>query len=164
MKTPTRTRAGAAASAAALVLGFAGSAFAQAAGGTVGGTTTDMTSAGNVNGDGMPQIQRQGPVEYVSGGVGQDESTALERAGRQWPLALRFTGPGAEYVADVKVRIVDAQNAEVLNAQSRGPYMLVKLPPGRYVVHARYNEREHTRSVSVAERSGAHAEFHWGTR
>lgn len=163
MKTPIGKRAGVAAAAAALALGFAGGAFAQASDATVGGSTTDTTSAGNVNGNGngLPQIQRQGSVEYVSGGVGLDESAALKSAQHQWPLALRFTGPSAEYLADVHVRIVGPKKAEVLSAASRGPYMLVKVPPGRYTVHASYKDQEQTRTVTVASRPGARAEFHW---
>lgn len=57
-----------------------------------------------------------------------------------------------------------AQNAEVFAADSRGPYMLVKLPPGRYTVHARYKDQEQTRAVNVGNRGGAHADFHWNTQ
>ena len=162
MKTPSK-RATRAAAAAACALGFAGAAWAQAsqATDTVGGSTTDSTSAGNNNGGGMPQIQREGDVAYVSGGVGSDESAALKRAEHQWPLALRFTGPGADYLADVHVRIVGANNDEVLKADSRGPYMLVKLPPGHYAVHARYKDAEQTRRVDVGKAPGARADFHW---
>lgn len=162
MKTLNGKRATFAAVAAVLALGFAGGAFAQASDtGTVGGTTTDTTSAGNANGGGMPQIQHQGSVSYVSGGVGLDESTALKSAAHSWPLALRFTGRTSDYLADVHVRIVGAQEAPVLAADSRGPYMLVKLPPGRYTVHARYKDQEQTHPVTVTGKPGAHADFHW---
>src|SRR5215469_4507634 len=108
----------AAALAACLALGFAGGAAAQQSGanganngatngmnpsnGTVGGTSTDNSSAGNTNGGGLPQVQQQGGVEFVSGGVGLDESKALQAARSQWPLSLRFTGSNAEYLADVR--------------------------------------------------------------
>lgn len=164
MKTQISRRTGVAAATVAILLGCAGGAFAQSSDAAVGGSTTDMTSAGNVNGGGLPQIQHQGSVDYVSGGVGLDESTALKRAARNWPLALRFTGPTADYLADVHVRIVGPQDAEMLSADSRGPYMLVKLPPGRYTVHARYKDREQTRTVNVGARGGTHADFHWNTQ
>jgi hypothetical protein len=168
MKTRTSKKTVLAAAFAALSLGLTAGAFAQgsagAASGTVGGTTTDMTSAGNQNGGGMPQIEHQGDIAYVSGGVGSDESAALKRAEHQWPLALRFTGPGADYLADVHVRIVGAHDADVLKADSHGPYMLVKLPPGRYTVHARYKDEDQTRQVQVGKAGGARADFHWNTQ
>jgi hypothetical protein len=149
--------------AAALALGFAGTAAAQQnnGGGTVGGSSTDDTSAGNVNGTGMPQIQQQGDVSFVSGGVGQDESKALQRAEHHWPLALRFTGRGGEFLADVRVQIANGHGDNLLEATSRGPYMLVKLPPGHYTVHASHAGVEKTSAVTVGEGGSAHASFNW---
>lgn len=148
---------------AALALGFAGTVAAQQpnAGGTVGGSSTDNTSAGNANGTGMPQIQQQGDVSFVSGGVGQDESKALQRAEHRWPLALRFTGPGGEFLADVRVRIADTHGANLLDTTSRGPYMLVKLPPGHYTVHASHAGVDKTSAVTVGASGGARAAFNW---
>jgi hypothetical protein len=163
MKTRTSKKAAIAAAVATAALGFTAAAFAQASD-TVGGTTTDMTSAGNANGGGMPQIQQQGDISYVSGGVGTDESAALKSAEHHWPLAMRFTGPGADYLSDVHVRIVGAHDTEVLKTDARGPYMLVKLPPGRYTVHARYKDDDQTRQVNVGSKPGARAEFHWNTQ
>jgi len=163
MKTRMNKKTVLAAAFAALSLGVTAGAFAQSSG-VVGGTTTDMTSAGNENGGGMPQIQHEGDIAYVSGGVGSDESAALKRAERQWPLAMRFTGPGADYLADVHVRIVGPHDAEVLKADAKGPYMLVKLPPGTYTVHARYKDEDQTRQVHVSKGPGARADFHWNTQ
>jgi hypothetical protein len=164
---PTRRRISRAAAATVLTLGFAVGAFAQASPGSqdaVGGSTTDMTSAGNVNGGGLPQIERQGAVEYISGGVGLDESSALKSEAPRWPLVLRFTGPTSDYLADVHVRIVGPRGADVLNADSMGPYLLVKLPPGRYTVLASYQDQEQKRTVIVSAQPGARAQFHWGTQ
>lgn len=154
----------AAALCAALTLGLAGSAYAQQASNVAGGTTTDNTSAGNANGGGLPQIQQQGDVSYVSGGVGLDESKALRSAESQWPLALRFTGPGSDFLADVHVSVIDAHNGEVLKTTSRGPYMLVKLRPGRYTVHAQYKDDEQSKAVTIPAKGTARAAFAWNTQ
>ena len=127
----------------------AGGAFAQQASEVTGGTITDSTSAGNDNGGGLPQVQQQGDVSYTSGGVGLDESKALLGAQSQWPLSLRFTGPGSDYLSDVKVKIVDAHGGSVLDTTSRGPYMLVKLRPGRYTVHAVYKQNDQSKPITI---------------
>ncbi|MFM0645666.1 carboxypeptidase-like regulatory domain-containing protein [Paraburkholderia bryophila] len=165
MKTQrNQRRIVAAALCAALTLGLAGGAYAQQANGTTGGTTTDESSAGNANGGGMPQIQHKGDVAFVSGGVGQDESKALQHAQSQWPLSLRFTGPGSDFLADVHVRVVDAHDGEVLSTTSRGPYMLVKLRPGRYTVHAQYKDRDQSKAVTIPAKGSAKADFYWTTQ
>jgi hypothetical protein len=162
MKAQSNKRmAVAAALAAAFAFGPAGNAFAAQATGAVGGTVTDTSSAGNANGGGLPQIQHQGDVSYVSGGVGQDESKALERERSHWPLSMQFTGPGSDFLADVHVRIVDVHNNEVLHADSLGPFMLVKLRPGRYTVHATYKNRDQTKTVNIASTGSTQAAFYW---
>lgn len=129
--------------------------------GTVGGTSTDMSSAGNTNGGGMPQVQQQGGVEFVSGGVGLDESRALQAARSRWPLSLRFTGRNAEFLADVHVQIVDAHGASVLDTTSRGPYMLVRVRPGRYTVHVSHDGVNKASAVTVGSNGSARASFVW---
>jgi hypothetical protein len=146
---------------AALSAGMAGGAWAQASGGTTGGTTNDTSSAGNTNGGGLPQVEQQGDVSYTSGGVGLDESRALLREQAHWPLSLRFTGPTADYLSNVHVRIVGGKGGEVLSTDSMGPYMLVKLPPGSYTVYAKYKDQEKKQAVTVAGPGKAKAAFHW---
>jgi hypothetical protein len=145
--------------ATALSAGFAAGAFAQDASGVTGGTTTDNTSAGNANGGGLPQIQQQGDVSYTSGGVGLDESHALRAAEPSWPLSMRFTGPGSDFLADVHVKIADAHGGDVL-----GPYMLVKLRPGRYTVQASYKDHTQSKSVTVPAKGTAKTAFYWQTQ
>jgi hypothetical protein len=154
---PAVTKASIAVLAAVMTFGMAGGAFAQAS----SAETSDMSSAGNTNGGGLPQIQTQGDVSFTSGGVGLDESHALIREQAHWPLSLRFTGPTSDYLSDVHVRIADAKNAEILKTDAMGPYMLVKLPPGRYTVYARYKDSEKKQSVTVAGNGRAKADFHW---
>ncbi|KVP48454.1 carboxypeptidase-like regulatory domain-containing protein [Burkholderia ubonensis] len=114
--------------------------------------------------DGLPAARQQGDVSFVSGGVGQDESTAFQRNEAAWPLALRFTGAGGEFLADVHVRITDAKGVEVLKTDAHGPYMLVKLPPGRYTVQASYQGKDETRSVTVTAKGGARQAFTWSAK
>lgn len=146
---------------AALGAGMTCGAWAQTPSATTGGTTADQSSAGNTNGGGLPQVEQQGDVSYTSGGVGLDESHALIREQAHWPLSLRFTGPTADYLSGVRVRIVGGKGGEVLNTESMGPYMLVKLPPGSYTVYAKYKDQEKKQSVSVAGPGKAKAAFHW---
>ncbi|CAB3772431.1 hypothetical protein GQ57_33380 [Burkholderia sp. MSh2] len=114
--------------------------------------------------DGLPAARQQGDVSFVSGGVGQDESTAFQRNESKWPLALRFTGKGGEFLADVHVRIVDGKGADVLKTDARGPYMLVKVPPGRYTVHASYQGNDESHAVTVGAKGGTKTAFQWSAQ
>ncbi|WP_186159925.1 carboxypeptidase-like regulatory domain-containing protein [Burkholderia gladioli] len=128
--------------AAALTLGLAGGAYAQS---------------------GLPDVKQQGDVSYVSGGVGLDESNAFQRAEHQWPLSIRFTGAGGEYLSGVHVSIM-GHDGEVLKADTRGPYMLVRLAPGAYKVSANYNGKTEMRNVTVPAKGDAKLAFSWAAQ
>ncbi|SEI39919.1 carboxypeptidase-like regulatory domain-containing protein [Achromobacter sp. NFACC18-2] len=113
---------------------------------------------------GTPPVKHQGSVEYVSGGIGIDESEAMKAASGNYPLALTFAaqrGGKADYVADVAVVIRDAQGKSVLQVTAEGPYMLVKLPAGNYRISATFDGKAQERQVSVQDSGTARAMFEW---
>ena len=112
----------------------------------------------------LPPEQTQGRVTYVSGGIGQEESQAFEAAAAQYPLALEFAikhAPRAEYTANVHVVVTDTQGTPVLDTHSDGPFLLAKLPTGRYTVTAERHQQTLTRTVQVADHKPTHVMFLW---
>jgi hypothetical protein len=113
----------------------------------------------------LPPAKQQDGVSYVTGGIGSDESQSLREAMPQYPLALIFaspTGPaGAAYLADVQVTITSAAGKTVLDAKSDGPYLLVKLTPGKYKVSATAGGKTQTQDVDVPANGGVQKRFDW---
>lgn len=112
----------------------------------------------------LPPVKHQGTVQYVSGGIGIDESEAMKAAAKDYPLALTFAAlrdGKADYVASVGVAIHDAQGKEVLKTTAEGPYMLVKLPAGAYKISATYKGQAQERAVTVQNTGTARAVFEW---
>ena len=113
----------------------------------------------------LPPVRTSGPVEYLSGGIGADESAAIQSASRQWPLALEFAikdRQRADFAADVKVRIRDARGHEVLQATSEGPFLLARLAPGSYAVEATLAGQTLNRKVNVKAGQSSREMFLWG--
>jgi hypothetical protein len=113
----------------------------------------------------LPPAQTQGAVTYVSGGIGQEEAQAFERAATQYPLDLEFAikhAPRAAYTAHVHVVVTDAQGTRVLDTHSDGPFLLAKLPAGRYTVTAERHQQTLTRTVHVVNNhKPTHVLFLW---
>lgn len=112
----------------------------------------------------LPPLQHQGAVTYVSGGIGIDESTSFKQAMSQYPLSLTFAqqdGKVGAYLADVSVVISNARHDKVLDTTAQGPYMLVKLPPGRYQVKATFNHETKTRDVTIGKKGSERLTFEW---
>jgi hypothetical protein len=87
----------------------------------------------------LPEERSQGDVIYLSGGVGQDEANAVERAKPNYPLSLEFVQHAKhrdEFISDVKITMTDKEGNTVLDTTSDGPYLLAKAPDGKYTVTA----------------------------
>lgn len=101
----------------------------------------------------MQQKQSDSGVPYVSGGIGEDERSALNAAAANYNLKLIFADKsGGHYLSDVKVSIKGAKGASVLDAVADGPWFLTKLPPGAYKVTAVAGDQQQTRSVTVGKK------------
>ena len=112
----------------------------------------------------LPAVQKSGAVEYLSGGIGLDESTAIQSASRHWPLSLVFSvqaAPRAEYASDVKLEIRDAKGAVQLETTASGPFLLARLAPGSYSLRATLAGNTLARKVQVKAGSSARVELVW---
>jgi len=77
---------------------------------------------------------------YVSGGVGQGEITRLEAQRDKHSLwVITAAKVSGAYLADVQVKIRDSKGRSVLDHRLDGPWLLVDLPQGRFVVEASLN-------------------------
>ena len=100
----------------------------------------------------MPETQRSLGISYISGGVGESESTAILAEAKQWPLLLELSqlenGRGV-WIFGSQIKIVNSKNAVIFDAKAQGPYMLINLEPGDYVIQASYQGVEQKRALSI---------------
>lgn len=90
----------------------------------------------------LPEVQQAGGITYISGGIGDDESDAIQAEAKKWPLMLQFSqidqkGWGS-WISGVNVKIFNSQKQEILNVVCDGPFLLLGLKPGTYVIDATY--------------------------
>ena len=114
----------------------------------------------------LPAVHRSGSVEYLSGGIGQSQSKAIENASRHWPLTLEFAvqdKPHADFAANARVMVRDAHGHTALQATSGGPFLLAKLAPGDYAVTATLAGKTLHEKVLVKGDQPAKALFVWPT-
>ncbi|MBB5608276.1 MULTISPECIES: carboxypeptidase-like regulatory domain-containing protein [unclassified Janthinobacterium] len=112
----------------------------------------------------LPAIHKSGTVEYLSGGIGLDESTAIKNASRHWPLSLVFSVQAAgraQFASDVKLEVRDAKGTVVLQTTASGPYLLARLAPGSYSLHASLAGKTLERKVEIKAGSSARVELVW---
>lgn len=115
----------------------------------------------------LPPVKTQGQTQFLSGGIGRDESDAILQARISWPLTLELTqltqaaSPTAEYISDVQIIIKDALGNNVLDTTAEGPYLLVKLPAGKYSLDATYNSITLHRNFNLQKAPGKKVALVW---
>ncbi|HEY0963030.1 MAG TPA: hypothetical protein VGE69_11810 [Pseudomonadales bacterium] len=67
-----------------------------------------------------------------TGGIGIDERAAAPAEGTK----LVFFIEAGNFLADVQVNVKDESGRDIVDAVSKGPWMILKLAPGRYSVQA----------------------------
>ena len=119
--------------------------------------------AGSLTGFGASglEVQFAGDIRYVSGGIGKAEQLALKEARPDYNLHLTFAHRGGAFLARVPVSIRNESGHVVLEAVSRGPYLLARLPAGDYRVSATNDGNVQTRNISVAPDGPASLRFYW---
>lgn len=113
----------------------------------------------------LPDVQQQGDVQFLSGGIGAGQSGAFKAAARQYRLMLTFVQRGpdgrGEFLADVPVQIRNAAGQTVLDTVSQGPYLLANLPAGAYTVKASANGNDKSARITVGRSGTASTIFEW---
>ena len=107
------------------------------------------------------QPKYYGSIPYLSGGVGLDQREALNEVSKDYNLKLSFALVSGEYLSDIAVEIRDSAGHVVLEAVSEGPWFFCRLPPGRYKVVVKYNEKIQERAVQAVGKGQTVLNFFW---
>ncbi|SDX80146.1 hypothetical protein SAMN04515617_10715 [Collimonas sp. OK242] len=110
------------------------------------------------------QPSTSGVATYVSGGIGEDESTAIQQAAKNYSLTLEFVikaTPKDEFTSDIQVKVSDAGRNTVLDTVSKGPFFLAQLPAGRYHLEAIKSGQTKVRDVTIKPGSHQRIMFEW---
>lgn len=112
----------------------------------------------------LPPVVSQGQTQFISGGIGKDESEAILQARSAWSLALELTQAAdakAEYISDVQVTIKDNLGNTVLDTIAEGPYLLINLSPGKYSLDATYKTITLHRNLNIQKTPGKKMTLIW---
>lgn len=110
------------------------------------------------------QPQTQGGIAFVSGGIGDEERGAINQLKGGYNLHLTFAAQGSgQFLADVKVKLLDEKGKTLLDAISDGPFFLARVSPGRYRVVAEAGGRSTEKTVEVPAKGAASLYFHWAS-
>lgn len=112
----------------------------------------------------IPETQYSQGISYITGGVGEGETVAILAEAKQWPLLLEMSqienGRGV-WIFGANIKILNANKKIIFDAQAQGPYMLINLEPGNYLIEANYQAVEQKRAVSIKANTSQKASLFW---
>ncbi|QXI27761.1 carboxypeptidase regulatory-like domain-containing protein [Pseudomonas vanderleydeniana] len=105
--------------------------------------------------------QQQNGVEYLTGGIGEDELRALAQTRGYNLHVVSSTGAQDKYLADVNITINKSGGESVLSLIQVGPLVYVKLPMGHYQVIGSHDGRESRQNVVIDGKGIQTVNVHW---
>ena len=106
----------------------------------------------------------QGDICFIAGGIGEDESTAMKLMSKKWPLSIEFSEylDGKDlWIAQVYLRILDANGKKLFDTTIDGPMFLGKLPAGNYELLATYEGVTQSRKIQIIDGKPLHVSMNW---
>lgn len=100
--------------------------------------------------DGLPQVMQQNEITYVTGGIGDDEVSALEAAKSDYNLQILNSHTDGAYVGGTHLTINDKAGTELVSSDA-GPIFYAKLPVGKYTVNATRHGETKKQNVNVTK-------------
>lgn len=97
----------------------------------------------------MIETHRSGSIEYITGGIGEQELAAIRSMGSNYNLKVVTAMPDGAYLNNVDLTVADARGTPILNATTQGPLFYAKLPPGRYNIIVRVNGQTVEKAVTA---------------
>lgn len=112
----------------------------------------------------MPeQKQLENGVVYMTGGIAE-EAEMMRGVANNYGLEIAVVqklNEREEFLADVKVKVVDAHKNVALEVVTEGPYLWANLPSGSYLISAEFNGVEKRQKVNVNASKHQKIVFWW---
>lgn len=106
----------------------------------------------------------QGNISFITGGITEDESTAMKLMSKKWPLSIEFSeysGGKDLWIAQVYLRILDTNGKTLFDTKIDGPMFLGRLPLGNYKLLATYKGVTQSRKIQIIDGKPLHVSMNW---
>ncbi len=111
---------------------------------------------------GLPPAQTSAAgVKYVIGGVGDDERKGMRTAYRHYKLRVEIAEKGGAYTTDMQLKLKDAQGQTLVDVLVDGPWLLVDVPSGSYVLEVSKDGSNYSQKITLGNEVQQHVVFIW---
>jgi len=95
-------------------------------------------------------LQSANGIRYASGGIGESERDELMLVLPDYNLKLVAAAQkSGAFLSDVRLAVLDAGGAKVLETTLDGPWFVARFPPGRYTLELAHGTVTQKRAVTI---------------
>ncbi len=98
---------------------------------------------------------------FMTGGIGEEETAALQQLQKQFNLHLIFSIGGGEVATNVDVRIFDSNNQLIYRLLGASPRLNIQLPADNYSVVATLNGEKQSHHFTLEENEAKRVILNW---
>jgi hypothetical protein len=106
------------------------------------------------------KIQQHANISYVTGGIGADESDALQATQNQYNLRVMNADKNGRFSGDTRILIRNLKRESLLDVTS-GPLFYANLPKGKYIITGYSDEQSKEEVVNISNKQPARVRFVW---
>lgn len=106
------------------------------------------------------QYNQGDEVNFVTGGIGDDERQAIEAAKASYNVHVTNASTNGAFVEDTQVVIRKKDGTEVLSVEA-GPLLYVQLPAGSYTLEATHGDETRKKNIVIGKKTRS-ANVHLG--
>ena len=111
---------------------------------------------------GQLSLQSSNGARYVSGGIGEGEREEMLLMLPDYNLKVVAAAQGSgAFIAGVGLVVLDARGGKVLETTLDGPWLMGRLPPGRYELQATHDGATQKRTITLPAKGHRLEYFYW---
>lgn len=109
----------------------------------------------------LPPEQQQGPITFIMGGIGGEESAAIKAVQKNYNLLITSADSSGHYYADTHVTLRDMQQNILLDTVG-GPLFYARVPNGKYFVTGTSQGGQHKQQrITISGGKPVRIHFSW---
>ncbi|MDX2027219.1 MAG: hypothetical protein SFW62_01135 [Alphaproteobacteria bacterium] len=127
--------------------------------GTISGADVVVVASGEDDST-VLQPRQFGSITYITGGVGDEERSALEAMQKDYNLRVMMSSTTGHFMTDTRLVIRSRDGKELLDVVT-GPLFSAKLPEGAYTVEAFNEGQGKKQNITITRRESSRLHFSW---
>lgn len=108
----------------------------------------------------LPDIQQQGEIYYITGGIGDEETDAMQSERSDYNLQIMSADKKGHFNGYPHIIITDMKHNELLSSDA-GPLFYAQLPKGKYIVQGFVGTQSQQQNITITGKKTSYIRFVW---